>query len=228
MDKDFDFFEPIKYGFKVVLENFGKVLFLWLILATLSFLSGFIGGLLPVPVLMQIVEYLVGSLITVGLLKITLDVYDGKELLLESIFKEYKYLKNFILASLIVTVMGALFMVALVLITMVIHTVIQLFVDIDYKVVFSFITLFAIVPLAIFFIRAQFVGFFVVDKNESPVQAFNATLDITKGRVLKLFLFNLLIGALQIMGALCILLGLLITIPVGMVAMTYVYRKISA
>lgn len=58
------------------------------------------------------------------------------------------------------------------------------------------------------------------------MEAIKKSGEITMGSKGKLFWFGLLLGLINIAGAICLLIGLFITIPVTMVAMVYVYRKL--
>jgi uncharacterized membrane protein len=83
-----------------------------------------------------------------------------------------------------------------------------------------------IVPGIIFFIMFQYYGYFIVDKKMGPVEALKASAALTKGVRWKLFGFGLVIGLLNIGGALLLLLGLFVTIPVSQMAIAHVYRKL--
>ena len=51
---------------------------------------------------------------------------------------------------------------------------------------------------------------------------------VTKGAKWDLFVFSLLLVAINIGGALCFLVGLLITVPMSAVSWAFVYRKLVA
>lgn len=93
-------------------------------------------------------------------------------------------------------------------------------------VVAGFILL--IIPGIYLALRLQFYSYFVVDKNAGITDSLKMSWGKTKGKVFDLFLFALLLIALNILGALALLVGLLVTIPVSFVAITLLYRKLSA
>ncbi len=68
----------------------------------------------------------------------------------------------------------------------------------------------------------------VVDKKLMPIEALKESYRLTKGHLLQLFLFALTIAAINIVGAILLLVGLLVSIPVSLVAAAYVYKKLSS
>ncbi len=58
------------------------------------------------------------------------------------------------------------------------------------------------------------------------MEAFRESARMTDGQKGQLFLFGLVIALFNLAGALCLLVGLLFTIPASMMAMAYVYRKL--
>jgi uncharacterized membrane protein len=83
-----------------------------------------------------------------------------------------------------------------------------------------------IIPGIIFSIKLQYTEYFIVDKKMDAIDAIKASWEITKGVKGNLFLLGLLLGLINILGFLCLLVGLVITVPLSMVANAYVYRKL--
>ena len=83
-----------------------------------------------------------------------------------------------------------------------------------------------IIPGIIFSIKLQFVEYFIVDKKMDALDAIKASWELTKGVKLNLFLLGFLLGLINLLGLLCFLVGLVITVPLSMVANAYVYRKL--
>jgi divalent metal cation (Fe/Co/Zn/Cd) transporter len=48
----------------------------------------------------------------------------------------------------------------------------------------------------------------------------------TRGNTWNLFFFGVLIGLINILGALCLIVGLFVTVPLSLLALTFVYRKL--
>jgi len=69
---------------------------------------------------------------------------------------------------------------------------------------------------------------FIVDRNMGPVQALKASAHATTSAKWHLFLFGILLGLINLAGALCFFIGLFATIPTSLVAYAHTYRQLSA
>jgi uncharacterized membrane protein len=85
-----------------------------------------------------------------------------------------------------------------------------------------------IVPGIYFMIKYQFVLFLIVDKNMDVAQAFSTSSQITNGVKWQLFFFDLLIGIIILAGFLFFGIGIFAAFPTALVAVAYVYRKLSS
>ena len=83
-----------------------------------------------------------------------------------------------------------------------------------------------IIPGIVFAIRLQFVTYLIVDKNMHPVDAIKKSWDMTRGNTWNLFFFGIILCLINILGAILLLVGLFITVPLTMLATTFVYRKL--
>lgn len=70
--------------------------------------------------------------------------------------------------------------------------------------------------------------FFILDKGYGPIEALKAAGKASEGIRWKLLLFFLACVGLDLLGALFFLIGLFITVPVTLLAMASVYRKLTA
>ena len=85
-----------------------------------------------------------------------------------------------------------------------------------------------IIPGIIWGIKFWFFDYFVIDKWLGPVEALKKSYGITTGVKWNLFVFFLAVIGINLLGALCLLIGLFVTIPTTMVATAFVYRKLLA
>jgi len=83
-----------------------------------------------------------------------------------------------------------------------------------------------IIPGIFFALRLQYTCYLVIDKNLGPIEAIKTSWKITRGNAWNLFFFGILLGLINILGALCLLVGLFITVPLSMLATAFVYRKL--
>ena len=93
-------------------------------------------------------------------------------------------------------------------------------------IVVGFILL--IIPGIIAALLLCFTQLSVVDKMLNPIDALKHSFTMAKGHLLQLFLFMLCLVLLNIVGAILLLVGLLVTVPVTLIAVAHVYRKVEA
>jgi uncharacterized membrane protein len=84
-----------------------------------------------------------------------------------------------------------------------------------------------IVPGIYWAIKYQFVLQLIVDKKLSPVEALKTSGTMTYGHKWWLLGFGIVLGLINIATIFTLFLGLIITIPVTVMAHMYVYRKLS-
>ncbi len=84
-----------------------------------------------------------------------------------------------------------------------------------------------IVPGCYVLAKYGFFPFFILDKNIGPLEALKQSGKATEGIRWPIFLLFLACLGLNILGALLLVVGLLITIPVTLLAVATVYRKIT-
>ena len=85
-----------------------------------------------------------------------------------------------------------------------------------------------VIPGLIAAILLAFVPYLILDKGLGVFASFKESFTIVKDNFLTVVLLALAIIALNIVGALLLLVGLLVTMPVSMLAMAHAYRMMSA
>ncbi len=93
-------------------------------------------------------------------------------------------------------------------------------------VVVGFILL--IVPGIIWALRYLFVPYLVVERKLRPFEALKESARITYGHKWQLLGMLCLIALINILGALCLVVGLLVSVPVSALAVAHAYRTLSA
>jgi len=84
-----------------------------------------------------------------------------------------------------------------------------------------------VIPGAYIAIRFQFTPYLIIDGGMGPIDAFKAAWAMTRGLGLELLLLLLSMVGLNILGAVPLGLGLLITVPVTFMAHAMVYRDLA-
>ncbi|NQU17824.1 MAG: hypothetical protein HQ564_07130 [Candidatus Saganbacteria bacterium] len=83
-----------------------------------------------------------------------------------------------------------------------------------------------VIPGIIFALMFCFYGFLIVDKGMKPVDALKKSAEITKGVRPQLFLFAIVLWLVNLLGMLCLFVGVFVSLPVTFLATAYVYRKL--
>jgi uncharacterized membrane protein len=85
-----------------------------------------------------------------------------------------------------------------------------------------------VIPGIYFGIKYQYYSYQIIDKQNDPLEAIKQSGHITKGNILNLFLFSLLLMLISILGVIALLVGILVAAPVVGIAQAYVYRKLTS
>jgi len=146
---------------------------------------------------MWLIEFAVSSTFCLGLAKIYLRFRDGEVAVFENLFDILPRLHVYIGAAVIAAIAVLMGLILFV------------------------------VPGIIFLIRLWFVGFVIVDEEVGPLDAIQRSWDITRGYTLDLFLLFILLCGLNLLGAMCLGVGLLATLPISGLALAFVYRTLK-
>lgn len=145
----------------------------------------------------NVVTWLLGSAIGIGLIKIVLKIYEKKAAAVIDFFDlTWEQFLDYLLVSLLlflITLGGLLLL---------------------------------IVPGVIFALKYQFAPFLVIDKKLSPLAAIKKSGSITKGFLWPLFGLWLMSVLLMAIGVLLFGIGLLLAVPVTIFAQVYAYKRL--
>jgi len=83
-----------------------------------------------------------------------------------------------------------------------------------------------IIPGIIWAIKYSFAPYLVVE-GVSPVEALKKSGELTKGYKWDIFLFGLLVGLINVLGMFLFFVGILVALPVTLIAYAYVYKKLK-
>lgn len=85
-----------------------------------------------------------------------------------------------------------------------------------------------IVPGVIASIAFLFTSYLIIDKGRGPIEAMKESYRMTKGHWMELFLLLLAIVGINLLGLLALVVGLVVTVPVSMLALVHAYRTLSS
>lgn len=198
--------EAVKAGWELTKQNLGLMVGVVVVVVLVNLLPNMLTMLmedgrnssleiLAIPVML--VSWILNFLVSLGMIKVVLNVVDKKKTAIADLFNGYPLLLNYIAGSIIYGLI----------------------------VVGGFILF--IIPGIYFAIKYHFYSYYIVDKKMGPIEAIKASGKITKGIKLHLILFGIVLALLNLLGALLFGIGLLITIPITAIAYAYVYRNLS-
>ncbi|MBI4848423.1 MAG: hypothetical protein HY808_07605 [Nitrospirae bacterium] len=142
-------------------------------------------------------SWVLGFLVQMGFITVGLKFCDGKKAEIDDLLSSFNLLLTFIAGSVVY-----------------------------YLIILGGLVL-LIVPGIIWGIKFSLFPYFVVDKGLGPIEALKASGKATEDAKWDLFLFGLLLGLINLIGVLCLLVGLFATLPATLVASAYVYRKLA-
>jgi hypothetical protein len=240
--KSFSFGDVLGFGWRVMKDNFlffvGVVVVPFLISFVVSFLIS-----LPGQILGQVMEHYTGRfppflalamlsatfiisiiiqiILGIGIIKITLSFCDGLKPKFSTLFNArgcfWRYLGADLLYGLVIGVASTACALPFVLLSAVRRTP-----------CFAFLVYVAFIALVVILsIKFSLCFYFVVDKGLGPINALKASSRATKGAIWPLFVFGIVCVFINMLGVLCFLVGVFVTFPTIMVAMSLVYRQLS-
>lgn len=201
MEKKFVIGDSLSKGWSIFKANVGFFVLLlvvaWLVFFALWIVGGMVQGSALLSFVMGLVNWAVQILIGIGFIKIALKFVDGGKGEIADLFSGKSSFVSYLIASILY---GIMVMVGSILL---------------------------IIPGIIVAIIFMFYGYLIVDKRMAPIDALKKSMEITKGEGVHLFLFVLAAILVNILGALCLFVGLIVSVPVTLIANADIYRKLS-
>ncbi len=199
--KDFSIDEALRFGWNTMKDNFWFFVSVVVVAGVIVFIPQGIASALQedspgLSFLFRIIQWIAEIIIGIGLINISLKFLDGQKPEFKDLFAFQPHFINYL---------GGAILTALV-------------------VVGGFALL--LIPGIYWAIKFQFFGYSVVDQGSDPILAMRRSARITKTVKWKLFGFGLLCFCINILGLICLIVGLFATVPTTMLAYAYVYRKL--
>ena len=191
----------MQFGWDTTKSNIGFFIGLLIVVHLLENIPGSIAALLEAdfPILSTIVwiaSVVLSMTVMMGVIKIYLRFCDGEKGEFSDLFSCYPLLFKYLVGSILY---GVIVLLGLILL---------------------------IIPGIVWAIKFQFFDYLIVDKGLGPIDALEKSSEITRGVKWDLFIFDILIGIINLLGLLCLVVGLFVTIPMTRVATAFVYRKL--
>jgi len=201
-DREFPMTRAVGFGWQTFTTNILLFIGLWAVIIIVELVVEGIPSYrfednFMVRLLMYPISMLVGCALEVGVITISLRLVAGEPTEFSHFFSKVNVVFYYLVATIIYSI---IMMVGLVLF---------------------------IIPGIYIAIRFQFYGYFIVDEGAGPIEALSRSGDITRGNMMNLFLFALLMFGLNLLGLLALVVGIFITVPLTWVATAYVYRYLN-
>lgn len=198
--------DALSYGWKTFKKRPGFFIVFSLIIIGLNIIPGILGNIFSnkqfhlgtFNFIFTILGAILSWIVTLGTINFSLKIYDNKPISYSSIFEKWRLAFFYFLASLLY---GLIVFVGFILL---------------------------IVPGIIWGIKFQYFPYAMVDRGTGVIESLKLSSKITNNNKWKLFLFNLVQGLIMLLGFLLLGIGILIAMPVTVMAEAYIYRKLSA
>ena len=208
-DKFLNFTDVLGYGWRVMKANFWFFVglgFVFLIVTYIPTAIDMLARLLYLPrpafVLLNIATTILGlvinTVLAIGLIKIALSFCDERKPPIGTLFDVWDCFWRYVGAGILYTL-----------------------------IIFGGLIL-LIIPGIIWAIKYSLCYYFVIDKGLGPVQAIKASGRTTTGVKWQLFGFFILCGLINMLGLLCLIVGIFAAYPTVIVASALVYRQLLA
>lgn len=170
-------------------------------------------------ILLWLIIFALNTLVQIGWAKILLGVIDGAVVKVKDLFVYTNLFFKYLAAMIVFWLIFALPALLILLISV-----------IAFPNPWFFIALLIVVTILIlyFILTYQFAPLIVIDKDARVLDSFKTSARMARGVRLKLLGFFIVIGLINVLGVLLLLVGLLITLPVTMLAYLTVYRTLFA
>jgi uncharacterized membrane protein len=199
--KDFTIEEALQYGWKIMKENIwffvGVLVVAWAITGIPAIIANAVQrDFIGLSILFRIIGFAANIIVSIGLITIALKFLDNQDPRFEDLFSFKPYFWKYLGASILTGL-----------------------------VVWAGLILF-IIPGIYWALKFQFYGYFVVDQGCEPVEAMRRSSRITQSVKWKLLGFGIVLAIINFIGFVCLFIGLFVTVPITLLAFSWVYRKL--
>ena len=181
-------------------------------------------------ILFTIAAYLFQMGLNLGMLRISLNIINNKEVNFSQLFGSFDVLIPYILATIVLI---AILLIAaspgiillLVSVSADWDSMSNLEAPDDWSVIIPIILI--IIPAVYISVRLQFYNYFLLDGESGIIESIKRSAEISKGYVGELFLLGAVLSIIILVSIIPLGLGLLISIPLSTMSTSYVYLKLK-
>ena len=186
-----------------------------------------LGDIKAQSILFTIAAYLFQMGLNLGMLRISLNIINNKEVNFSQLFGSFDVLIPYILATivLITILLIAASPGIILLLVSVSADWDSLEAPDDWSVIIPIILIF--IPAVYISVRLQFYNYFLLEEEGGIIESIKRSAEISKGYVGELFLLGAVLSIIILVSIIPLGLGLLISIPLSTMATSYVYLKLK-
>jgi uncharacterized membrane protein len=193
--------EIVRFGWRKMKENLGFFIVLLLVAWLVQIVPQLIGDyLIDRQIILGLTLYLISFIlniaVTMGLIKVSLRFSANKKGTFGDLFSCFPLFFKYLVSYILY---GLLMIAGLILL---------------------------IFPAIIWGIKFGLFPYFIVDKGLGPIAALKASAKTTMGAKWDLLGFGFIVFIINLLGVLCLVIGIFATIPTTMVATAFVYRRL--
>jgi len=192
----------IKFGWQITKRHFWFFVAVIIISILLNMIPEFIAGMFEenariLSMILNILSWAISIVVQMGLFKIALKFCDDEQVVISDLFSCIPLFIKYVFGAILY---GLIVFVGMILL---------------------------IIPGVIWAMKLQYFSYFIIDKKLGPVEALKESSRITTGIKWDVFAFCSLLIVINLIGFLCFVLGLFVTIPMTLVAYAFVYRTLQ-
>ena len=181
-------------------------------------------------ILFTIAAFLFQMGLNLGMLRISLNIINNKEVNFSQLFGSFDLLIPYILATIVLITILLIaaspgIILLLVSVSADLDSMSNLEAPDDWSVIIPIILI--IIPAVYISIRLQFYNYFILDEESGIIESIKRSAEISKGYVGELFLLGAVLSLIILISIIPLGLGLIISIPLSTMATSYVYLKLK-
>lgn len=188
----------VSYGWNKVISNWKLYIPLALIYLVLSNINWlFEESKVGYVPAVDTIQFLVNIILTVGIVYISLRSYENKKVEIADLFSNSEYYLKYLFGIIL------------------------------YALIVTLGFFLLVVPGILWGLKYQFWFYLVMDEKIGVIEAFKRSDQITKGKRLTIFAFDIVLFAILIAGTILAGVGLLFALPIAWLAIAYFYKQLK-
>lgn len=218
--------EALRFGWEIAKAN---LRFFIPLLGVMGFVIALpqLLGLFRVPIVLRpfyLASYLVGFMLPLALVRASIKLCDRVKPLFADVFSPFRSICSYLWADFL---LGIAIVVVIAVCALPWTLMFSAFVvPLNPAIPLFVLLMLAVVPGYLLFIRYGFFIYFIVDRKCRAREALRRSYTITEGNWWNLTVLHLLLSGINILGVLCFLVGVFVTIPMTSISLAFIYRKL--